>query len=127
MVAFSGLYAAVLARIKTVEPTASFEVSHYVLSLGDADATTGHYAMEYAAPATIEAIIVTKGTQQSIMGMGYHVRRDALAFTLTAVVDGDEIKDANNLWFKVDAVRPVPAGDANVTYVADLVYLPLHT
>jgi hypothetical protein len=120
------LYATVLAKLKVIEPTASFDVTHYVVSLGAAHGTTGQYAISYAAGATIEAIIQTRASQRNLYGTGLYVRTDALMLTLTAVSEGDEIKDGNDLYFKVDAVRVHPVGDVTVEYEVDLIYLPLH-
>lgn len=127
MVSPSTLYATVLAKLKAIEPTASFNVTHYTLSLGDANASTGWFEETYSEGATIEVILVTKATQQTLTGSGFYVRLDTLALTLTAVAEGDKIKDANDLYYKVISVKPQPFGDVNVLYVADLTYLSMES
>ena len=122
---FSTLYATVLAALKKVEPTATFNVTHKTLSLGDALTPTGWFASQYSVGATIEMIILSKASQQFLTGTGEYVRTDALGLTLTAVSDGDKIIDANGLKYKVTGVRPHPIGNLNVTYAVDLTYLPL--
>ncbi len=123
MVAPSNLYAAVLTRLQQIEPAASFQVTLRSLILGEPDATTGYDAETYTE-TPINAVIVTKATQQAIQALGYHVRLDALAFLENNVYPDDELQ-VGSIHYRVMTVQPVPFGTVNVTYVADLTIQPL--
>lgn len=120
----STLYDQLLTKVKQLG--ANVNVTHYTLTLGAADAVTGLYAKSWSAGTTIEMIIIGKGAQQILTGTGIYVRTDAAGFTKTVTCEGDEIKDANNLWFLAESVMPHPVGDIIVFYTVNLVYLPLH-
>lgn len=120
----ANLFADVLARFEATGASAA--VTHYVLSLGAQNGTTGCYAESYAAGATIHMMIFTKATQRFLQGTGISVRRDAMGLTDTAVSEGDKVKDANNLYYRVTAVKPHPWGNISVFYEVDLTYNPYH-
>lgn len=125
MPAPSSLYSIVLARFKAIEPTASFNVSHYAFSLsGTENTTTGIYPPVLASPATIEMIIATKASQAQLTGTGFYVKTDALGLTLTAVNVDDEIVDGNSIHYKVTSQKLHPFGDKTVTYELEMSILP---
>ena len=111
-------------RLKAIEPTADFDVTYKTLSLGDANATTKHYAESYSAGTTIEMPIFTKATQQALTGTGFYVRRDALGFTMTSVADSGTITQGSNVYL-IMGVKPHQVGDQLAVYEVDLCYLPL--
>jgi hypothetical protein len=121
LVAPSNLYATVLARLKAIEPTATFNVTYYTLTLdGSTEDTSGWYTSSFSEGATIEAIILTKAAQQLLVGMGIYIKTDATALTLTPVSEGGKIVDANGLTYKVITVKHHPYGNITVVYEADL-------
>lgn len=118
------MYDTVAAKLVAAGAT-SFNVTHYVLSLGNADTDTGHYAKNFDAGSTITMIIVGKAQQQILSGTGQLVRLDALGFTQTAVSVGDKIKltiSAVDYYYIVESALPHPAGNLIVTYTVNLVY-----
>jgi hypothetical protein len=123
MVTFGTLYDTVMARLKLVEIGASFAVTLKTLSLGTANSTTGHYLETYSEGTTIEMLIVTRATQNTLIGIGCYVRRDALGFTRSVVAVGDAVVQGSLVYF-ISAVRPHAVGDALVTYEVDLIYQP---
>jgi hypothetical protein len=123
MVNFGTLYDTVMARLKLIEVGASFNVTYNELSLGSANATTGHYAESYGEDATIEMLIVSRATSNTLIGVGCYVRLDALGFTRSVVTIGSTITQGS-LVYLISAVRPHQVGDALVTYEVDLIYQP---
>jgi len=105
---------------------ATVDVTHYTLTLGDQNATTGLYAKTFSAGTTIEMPICSKSAQQQLTSIGIYVRADHTGFTKTAVNDGDEIKDSEDHYYRIDTVKPHYVGDQLVYYEAGLTYLPLH-
>ncbi len=105
---------------------ASLNVTHYALSLGDANATTGQYAKEWAEGATIEMPIISRSAQQLLVGMGIYVRAEMTGFTKTDVSEGDEIKDAGDNYYRIDWIKNHYVGDQLIYREAALTYLPLH-
>jgi hypothetical protein len=124
MVTLSDSYTQLTNKLKGFG--ASLNVTYYALSLGDANATTGQYAKEWAEGATIEMPIVSRAAQQLLTGTGIHVRAEVEGFTKSTVAEGDEIKDASGRYYRVDWVRSHYVGDTLVYHEVALTYLPLH-
>ena len=120
----STLFTDILTRFEATGADAA--ATHYVLSLGAANATTGAYAETYAAGVSIHMPIFSKATQHLLIGTGFYVRKGLLGFTDTAVTEGNKIKDAGNLYYKILAVRPHHWGDIIVLYECDLEYNPFN-
>lgn len=118
------LFTDLLARFEASGTSA--DVTHYALTLGDQNATTGCYAQTYAEGATISMIIVTKAAQRVLFGTGITVKRDAVGLTDTQVAEGDEVKDAFDAYWTVQTVTPHPWGDSTVVYEAQLTINPHH-
>ena len=110
-------------KLKTIEPGASFDVTYKSLSLGDADATTGHYAENYSVGSTVEMPIFTKASQHTLTGTGFYVKRDALGFTQSATAEGGTITQGTTV-YKIMAVKPHQVGDQPVVYEVELCYQP---
>ena len=126
MPTFSTLYDTVKAKLSAIEPTASFEVTHYTLSLGAADAVTGQFAKSFSAGSTIEMLMVSKAAAHLLYGSGYYVKSDVLGFTETAVSEGDKIKQtiaAVDYYYIVESCVPQQVGDLIVFYTANLTYM----
>lgn len=117
-------YARLIRRIKSLG--ASVDVTHYVLSLGAQDGTTGIYAKSFAAGATIEMPIVGKAAMQMVTGMGVIFRSDAVGFTKDAISEGDEIKDSSGVYYVIDSIKSHYVGDQLIFYECQLTHLPLH-
>ena len=118
---FSTLYDVLLAKV--VEYGASVDVTHYTLSLGAQDAVTGVPAKSYSAGSTIEALIFGKAAQQMLTGTGIYIKTDSIAFTKTAMQQGDKIKDSNNLYYIIESAVPNVVGDILVFYTVNLTYI----
>lgn len=121
MPVLSTLYDQLLAKVTALG--ANVAVTHYTLSLGAQDATTGIPAKTYSAGASLDMIIIGKGAQQILTGTGIYVRTDAVAFTKTAVSQGEKIKDANNLYYIVESAVPNPIGDIVIFYTVNLTFI----
>lgn len=126
MTTFQTLLADVKTRILAIEPTATFNVSYYAIALGAQDDTTGLYAVSYAAPATIEMILVPKAEQRLLSGSGIYVSYSCIGLTGSVVTVGSEIKDASNNYYQIMNVQPQTVGDLIIYYTVQLQYLPLH-
>jgi hypothetical protein len=120
---FSTIYDTVQTRVEALG--ADIEVTHYELTLGDANATTGIPAQTYSEGTAIDMIILSKAATQILTGTGLYVKRDALGLTKTAVAEGDRIKDADDNYYTVTSVLPQPVGDVMAYYQADLIYNPM--
>lgn len=75
-------------------------VTLQTLTLGDPDAKTGQYEVSYT-DSTIEMMILQKGASVTLAGVGYYSRYPYTGYTLTAVLEGDKILDANGFTYKV--------------------------
>lgn len=113
-----------LARFK--KTGANPDVTHYVLSLGAQNATTGQYAKSYAAGVTIQMVLIGRVAKDFLTGTGIFVRADAVGLTDTAISEGDEIKDAAGTYYRVETVLPHYFGDTLICYEAQLTHLPFH-
>jgi len=105
---------------------ASVDVTHYVLSLGAQDGTTGIYAKSFAGAATIEMLIVGKAAMQMVTAMGVIFRSDAVGFTKDTISEGDEIKDSAGTYYVIDSIKSHYVGDQLIAYECQLTHLPLH-
>ena len=117
-------YTKLTERLKQLD--VSLNVTHYTLSLGSADATTGQYAKEWAAGATIEMPILSRSAQHLLTGMGIYVKAEMTGFTKTDVNEGDEIKDADDNYYRIDWIKNHYVGDTLIYREVALTYLPLH-
>jgi hypothetical protein len=120
---FTSLYTTVKTRLETLG--ADFTVTHYTLTIGDADATTGVPATTYSEGASIEMIILSKAASQILQGTGLYVKLDCLGLTQTAISEGDRIKDADNHYYTAATVQPNMVGDQLAYYSVDLTFQPL--
>ena len=116
--------------VKTFEAksvSATCDVTHYSLVLGDRDGVTGWREKTWNE-TTIKMIIILKGGSPSKLVPGTFVKYDAVGLTDTAVEEGDEIKLSTGEYYEVKSVYPI----LNVTpdridhYRCDLTELPLH-
>ena len=105
---------------------ASLNVTHYTLTLGDADETTGQYAKEWSEGTTIEMPILSRSAQQLLTGMGIYLKAEMTGFTKTDVSEGDEIKDADDNYYRIDWIKNHYVGDQLVYREVALTFLPLH-
>ena len=105
---------------------ASLNVTHYTLTLGDQNATTGLYPKNYSAGTTIEMPIFSKSAQQNLTAIGIYLKAEHTGFTQTAITEGDEIKDDADNYYRVDYVKANYVGDQLIYYEAGLSHLPLH-
>ena len=120
---FETLYTTAQTQLEALD--ADLTVTHYTLTLGDADATTGIPAKTYSEGAEITMIILSKAATRILQGTGFYVRRDALGLTETAVAEGDRVKDADDNYYTVVSVQPNMVGDITAFYAADLTYNPM--
>lgn len=104
----------------------SINVTHYVLSLGAQDGTTGIYAKSFAAGATIEMVIVGRAAMQTVTSMGVIFRSDAVGFTKDATSEGDEIKNDAGTYYVIDSIKAHYIGDQLIFYECQLTHMPLH-
>jgi hypothetical protein len=102
----------------------SSEVTLRTLQLVSADSVTGWYTKNYSE-STIDMIIVSKGTQQLLIGTGTYVRLDRLGFCIDPVYEGDQIEDSVGGHYEVEAVREHWLLDSLVYREVDLTLLPL--
>ena len=121
---YTNLYIQLKRRVEQLG--ASTNVSHYVLSLGAQDATTGQYAKSFAGAATIEMVIVGRANRQLTTEMGTIFHSDAVGYTRDTVSEGDEIKDASSTYYVVDGKTSHYIGDQLVCHECQLTHMPLH-
>lgn len=105
--------------------TLSFDVTRRALSLGSQDSVTGWYGKSFA-DSTIEVIIVPKGTVFTVLGMGYYARHTLSGYTQDAVVEGDEIKDGQNVYYEIKTSQDHYIGDTFIFRECELSKLPIH-
>ena len=111
---FSRLYRAWVRKNLSVSATL------HTLSLGAADAVTGWYAKSFA-DTTINVVVVPKSQQSTLTGTGVYIRYDAVGFTDSAVVEGDEITDAQSIRYLVESVAPNGRGSKLDFYMLQLI------
>lgn len=117
-------WSVILTRFKRTG--ASLDVTHYVLSLGAQNATTGIYAKSFAAGATIQMVIAGRTSQDLIAGLGTFVQYDAVGVSDTSVSEGDEIKDDAANYYRVESVKKHYFGDKLDVVEAQLSHMPFH-
>jgi len=105
--------------------TLSFDVTRRALSLGDADSVTGWYAKTFTE-STIEMIIRPKGSTFMLLGMGFYSRYAQTGYTQDPVVEGDEIKDVQNMYYEIKTIEEHYLGDNFFFRECELVKLPIH-
>jgi len=103
----------------------SFNVTRRALSLGDADTVTGWYAKTFTN-STVEMIIRPKGSTFMMLGMGFYARYAQTGYTQDPVVEGDEIKDAQNVYYEVKSIEEHFLGDNFFFRECELMKLPIH-
>jgi hypothetical protein len=123
-VSVSNLFTNLVERFNSIG--AAVTVTHYTLSLGSQNASTGCYAETYSAGATINMVILTRTTQNLVQGTGLYVKLDALGVTDTAVCEGDKILDAASTYYRVVNVVVHSFANTNVYYEAQLSTVPFH-
>jgi len=121
--ATSSIFQNVTQSFRKTEKLPNIQVNRLALTLGDRDATTGWYALEYEE-STIDMVVVTQNNQQFALGLGYYVQLDALGFTTDYVRVYDKIVDSVNRTWLVKEVTPVTSGDVLHFYKVDLKELP---
>ncbi len=117
-------YTRLIAKVKQMG--VSIDVTHYVLSLGAANATTGQYAKSFAAGTTIEMPIFSRAAQQFLTDIGIYVRSETTGFTTSSISEGDEIKDAANNYYRIDWIKNHYIGNTLIYREVALTFLPLH-
>jgi len=118
-------YQALVHAFKNVKGAPGFGVIRHALTLGSRDSMTGWYAKTFTE-SDIEMVILTKGSRQLALQLGYYVSLDALGFTVNYVREGDQIEDSISRFWEVKAVQPITIGDSLRFYLCDLKELPLH-
>lgn len=96
-----------------------FTVTYFIMTLGDADATTGQYKRGFT-PTSITMVIIPKGSSVLLSGMGYYARTDGLGLTNYNVSEGDIVLDALGNYWQIMARRPEMWGNVFVMYSCDL-------
>jgi hypothetical protein len=104
---------------------ASLDVTRLALSLGDRDATSGQYALEYTI-GTVEMILIDKAYQRQALELGYLVQLDAIGYTSDVVRVYDRIQDGVGRTWLVKAVTPVFLGNVFKFYVCNLKEISLY-
>lgn len=106
---------------KFAELGISAKVDWSAHSLGAENASTGWYAVSYAAPVEIEAPLFTKGAERIIAGSGIALKSDALALTKQATTPGDKVTDKLGGVWQVQTIRRHNVGDLLLFYELDLI------
>ena len=101
----------------------NLQVTRQKLTLGTRDSVTGWYAKSFV-DTTVEMIIITKGSTNSLLPPGTYVRTDALGLTTDGFLEGDQIL-ADNTYYEVKATREHTVGDSFYYRECDLTLLPL--
>lgn len=125
MTSFSELFTNVKNTIKRVEGATALNVTRRALTFGSRDSWCGWRAVTWTTSA-IEMVILTRGTSYAYLMPGFYPRLDAVAFTGTAVVAGDQILDAASDYWSIQTVQPVKVGSTVVCYACDLTYLSVY-
>ena len=89
------------------------------LSLGERDATTGWFEKVYT-DSSIDAFIIQREAQTTMLKLGYYVNLDALAFTATPMQPCDLITDAFDRVWEVKTCKPIIVGNIVQFFIADL-------
>jgi len=104
---------------------ASLDVTRLALSLGDRDATSGQYVLEYSIE-TVEMILIDKDHQRQALELGYLVQLDAIGYTSDVVRVYDRIQDGVGRTWLVKAVTPMFLGNVFKFYVCNLKEIVLY-
>jgi hypothetical protein len=97
----------------------SAEVTLRTMVLGAQDATTGHYAVTFTE-STIDMAIFPKGFNFNFGSLGLFCKYNYNGFTADPVVEGDQIKDAQNWYYNVVSVEPYYILDNFQFYMVNL-------
>ena len=104
--------------------TTSFNVSKLTFSLGAADATTGHYAHEYAAAVTIKMIIMPQGTVLQQFSVGNYAKYEQTGFTTDVLAEWDVIIDGFGTYYRVGTIEKWKVGEVFSHYRVQLSTMP---
>lgn len=115
---------AILLR-KFTKKGISFDVTWRDLTLGTRHAITGWRSKDFYE-STINMIILTRGTSYRGLVPGVFVSMDGVGLTQSDVEFGDEIKDADGIYWEVKGQLPKRKGDTLDYYRVNLTELPLH-
>lgn len=111
--------------LKQFEGVATCEVTRRKLILTSQDSTTGWYEKTWVE-STSDGILIPKSATNLTLPTGTYVRLDYLYLTADPFEEGDEIRDANNNYYEVKAVKPYYIGNSFFRRECDLTTLPLH-
>jgi len=100
-------------------------VTRRALTLGSADSITGWYDKSYSE-TTLDIIIRPKGSTLMMLGMGLYAKHDITGFTSDGILEGDEIRDSNGVYYTVEQVEEEWILDSFSHYVCALTKEPLH-
>ncbi len=112
-------------RKKWEEIGSTADVTLRTLSLGAPNATTGWYAKTFSE-STIKAYIIPRGLQRFILAVGHYTNQDAVAFSKTEMLEGDELEDQNNNFYRVLTIKHHSVLSEGVFYEAELSMMELH-
>lgn len=104
----------------------NLDVTCCKLSLGDRDSVTGWYKKSFSESAG-EMVVLSKGTSNVSLPVGFIVKLDALGFTVNLLDEGDQVITKAGLRFEVKTVQDNPPGDGFRVRTCDLTLLPLHS
>ena len=108
--------------------TPSFYATVYRLTLGDYDAITGIPTLQYSA-TTARVSIGAKGSSVSVGNMLFYPRTDGVMLTTYNYNQGDIVVDPSTsapelVYWRVQARRPISAGNVLIGYIMDLTQIP---
>lgn len=103
----------------------SVDQTRYAIAFGSRDSTNGWRAVTHST-STIEMLIVPRAVATTVLGAGVYARHDLTGWTLTAVVEGDMVKDADNNYYEVLSVKKVQVGNMLFFYECGLAKMPLY-
>lgn len=116
---FANLKRAVESLGLTVDQT------RYAIAFGARETTTGWRAVTHGT-STIEMPILPRSAALAALRAGVYARHNWTGWTLTAVVEGDMVKDADNVYYEVLSVEKVQVGDMLFYYECELSKMPMY-
>jgi len=122
MSAITKLFDKVYRRFKNLGANAS--VTKRAASYGSRCTTTGWRLVTYNN-STIVMPIASRTLAHLVMPAGIYAYHDAVGLTTTSMVAGDQVMDADNLYYEVRGVKPHKVGNKTAFYECQLAYLPV--
>lgn len=121
------LLTSIIQAFTSLYGATTFDVTWRDLSLGDRDSETG-WRKKTFSESSIQMVIIPKGATDMMVVAGVYVRYNALGLTASVVSVGDEVKNADNVYYEVKTMSRWKIGSTGKVdhYQCDLVELPLH-